>query len=320
VRKGWIYAIQVVVSLMVVCGLAIGCAVPSATSPPASEYPADISGHVTIAERLRSHGLPISPEEDKAFWVVDISVKNNGYEHAVTLYEEWRVVAGGEVYPIAEVMKVLKLSPLNVLVGQTGQTTICFSVPDSLTLSQAQICYKGQEPYSYSKLTGGDKVTVYDWDLKKAVAPSVEVPTGVVWNKYWVLELHSTSWSGDTVKVKLSVEYKGNRPQLFGWTQDKQPFGFDEPMELVCSDKYGKQFQSIEWKKQAEEFEKFLFKGDLTAGVKRPFYYKEFYPGEKVSGTLEYTVNPLSTDIYLVVDTGPSSKSITLTGLGKLGR
>jgi len=35
-RKGWIYATQIVLSLVVVCGLAISCAVPSSTSPPSS--------------------------------------------------------------------------------------------------------------------------------------------------------------------------------------------------------------------------------------------------------------------------------------------
>ena len=169
-RKGWIYVIQIALSLVIVIGLAIGCGIPSA-----SKYPADINGHVTIAEFLSKRGADFTPSENEVFWVVDISVKNNAYEQAVTGdYEDWRIAAGGEVYWIPELLKLDKPSSLNVPVGQTGQIMICFSVPRSLTLSDAQIRYQGQEPYSHGKLTGGDKVAGYDWGLKTVVTGQVE--------------------------------------------------------------------------------------------------------------------------------------------------
>ena len=45
--------IQIALSLVMVMALATGCAVPSSTPTPASEYPADISGHVTTVGRLK---------------------------------------------------------------------------------------------------------------------------------------------------------------------------------------------------------------------------------------------------------------------------
>jgi len=44
-----------------------------------------------------------------------------------------------------------------------------FSVPSSLTIGNAEIRYHGQEPYSYGKLTGGDKVAAYDWMSKTVI-------------------------------------------------------------------------------------------------------------------------------------------------------
>ena len=48
--KKWIGIIQITLSLVIVIGLAMGCGVPSSTS--GSKYPVDISGRVTIIEKL----------------------------------------------------------------------------------------------------------------------------------------------------------------------------------------------------------------------------------------------------------------------------
>jgi len=149
-------------------GLAIGCAVPAA-----SKYPADISGHVTIADKLILHGRESAPSEnDYVSWIVDVSIKNESYEDAITsLPGHWRIVVGNEMYEVAAFLKVIwdEASEPEITSGQTGRLTTVFSVPRSLTLSDAQLRYQGQEPYSYGKLTGGDKVVAYDWNSKTVI-------------------------------------------------------------------------------------------------------------------------------------------------------
>ena len=140
--RRWIYVTQIALSLAMVIGLAIGCAVPSA-----SKYPADISGRVTIAEKFILFGRENPSSQNEVFWLVDISVKNKAYEHAVTAdYKDWAIVAGGEVYQVAAILRVIEdpsssMTPaMNVPSGHTGGTTIGFEVPSSLKVSDAQIC------------------------------------------------------------------------------------------------------------------------------------------------------------------------------------
>lgn len=177
-RKQWIYATQIVLSLVMACGLAVSCAVPSAIPPPSSEYPADISGHVIIAEKVivkydrnKPDTMELTPSEDQIYWIIDISVKNKAYENAVTAsYKDWKIVADDKVYdcpkPVADIWPSTDMS---VPVGGTGETTIRFRVPKTLNVSSAKLCYEGQEPYSYGKLSGGDKVAVYDWDSQTVI-------------------------------------------------------------------------------------------------------------------------------------------------------
>ena len=156
---------------MMVCGLAVSCATLSAT------YPADISGHVTIAQTVKAKypdkpdTMEMTPLEGQIYWIVDISVKNKSYENAVTASSShWEIIVDDKVYDAQRpFMGIQSAYPVTVPVGETGETTIRFSVPDTLKVSSAKLCYQGQEPYSYGKLTGGDKVAAYDWDLRAAV-------------------------------------------------------------------------------------------------------------------------------------------------------
>lgn len=186
-RKRWVYAIQLILSLVIITALAVGCAgspstsTPSSvTTPPASEYPADISGRVTIAETVKAkyqsgpsagETMDMTPLEGQIYWIVDISVKNKSYEKAVTAgSSHWKIVADDEVYDAqSPFMSIQSAYPMTVSVGETGETTIRFPVPDTLKVSSAKLCYQGQEPYSYGKLTGGDKVAAYDWDSKTVI-------------------------------------------------------------------------------------------------------------------------------------------------------
>ena len=233
-RKRWIYATLIVLSLVMACGLAISCAVPSAKSPPSSEYPADISGHVTIAEKViakydrnKPDTMELTPLEGEIYWIIDISVKNKAYENAVTAsYKDWKIVADDKVYdPQKPFADIWPSTDMSVPVGGTGETTIRFPVPKTLNVSSAKLCYEGQEPYSYGKLSGGDKVAVYDWDLKKVVATSetlVEtyvVYKGPITGSYTMLLRTIQRFTGDGNRV---LEFSTDKSPLvinYGYTE-----------------------------------------------------------------------------------------------------
>jgi hypothetical protein len=173
---------QVFLSLIAVFILVVSCeklTSTSSTSIPASSnstYPADISGNVIIPEFLYVRDVTMwkSEGESDVFWVVEISIRNTSYEHDITLdCKNWQIMAGGEVYPLGEgLMRALRYKEVpyqddwNIPTGQSGKIAVCFSVPDTLKVSDAILCYQGQEPYSYGKLTGGDLVEAYDWDSR----------------------------------------------------------------------------------------------------------------------------------------------------------
>jgi len=139
----------------------------------ASEYPAEISGHVTIADKVRAAtAIPVAPnKENHVFWVVDFSVRNVAYSEAMVVsaelgYKGWEIVAGGQDYVPRSAGTPESAS---IALGETGQFKLCFSVPNNLQVNDTRICYLGQEPYSYGKLTGGDWIEAYDWDLRKPI-------------------------------------------------------------------------------------------------------------------------------------------------------
>jgi len=142
--------------------------------PPASTYPADISGHVIITDKViakysrdKPDTIELNPLEGKIWWIIDISVRNKAYEDVITAsYNSWKIVDDDKVYDAQRpFMSIQSAYPMSVPMGETGETTIRFPVPNTLKVSSAKLCYQGQEPYSYGQLTGGDKVAVYDWDM-----------------------------------------------------------------------------------------------------------------------------------------------------------
>lgn len=180
-RKRRIYAIQIALSLVIVCGLATSCGML------ASKYPADISGHVAIAETVKAkyqsgqhagETMEMTPLEGQIYWIIDISVKNKSYENEVTANNtHWEIIVDGQVYDAqGPFLSIQSAYPMTVPMGETGETTIRFPVPDTLEVSSAQLCYQGQEPYSYGNLSGGNIVAVYDWDLRTVVTKVVTPP------------------------------------------------------------------------------------------------------------------------------------------------
>jgi len=146
----------------------------SQEGPPSdSEYPADISGHVTIADKVRAAtAIPVAPnKENHVFWIVDFYVRNVAYSEAMVVsaelgYKGWEIVAGDQAYVPRSAGTPESAS---IALSEAGQFKLCFSVPNTLQVNDARICYLGQEPYSYGKLTGGDKIEAYDWDLRKPI-------------------------------------------------------------------------------------------------------------------------------------------------------
>jgi len=199
VKKRWFYAVQLVISLAIITGLATGCnGSPSASTPRsvttpeskststplASEYPADISGRITIAETVNAkyqsgsnagETMEMTPLKGQIYWIVEISVKNKSYQGAVTA-SGWKILVDDKKYDTQPILPggIQPAYPLTIPVGGTGKTIIRFPVPDTLNVSDAKLCYQGQEPYSYGKLTGGEKVAAYDWDLKTPIEQSKE--------------------------------------------------------------------------------------------------------------------------------------------------
>ncbi len=235
-RKRWIYVTQIALSVVVISGLATGCGVLSSIpAPPTSEYPADISGRVTIAEKViakynrnKPDTMELTPLERKVFWIVDISVKNKSYEDVVTAsYKDWKIVAGDKVYDSPKpFMDIWPSTAMNVVVGATGKTTFRFTVPDTLKVSSAKLCYQGQEPYSCGKLTGGDKVAVYNWDLgvarvESAVAHVVGKPYVGVLTLDLRFELEPTDLAvaGKVYEVELYEKGKFRSVTSISWSQ-----------------------------------------------------------------------------------------------------
>jgi len=83
---------------------------------------------------------------------------------------------------------------------QSGNTFLWFK-GRNINPSDAQICYRGQDPFSYGELIAGDTVAVYDWDLKK-VTEAAEVLQKVniaTVERMWV----GIGWGGEFLFVEL---------------------------------------------------------------------------------------------------------------------
>ena len=132
-----------------------------------------MSGNVVVPEILCSGETAIRNNEGE-FWVIEISVINKSYAQDISdECENWQIEAGDEIYPLGEgLIRGLRyhdptyLEKPEISKGQSGKITVCFTIPDTLKIGDAILCYRGQEPYSCGKLTGGDEVELYDWNLK----------------------------------------------------------------------------------------------------------------------------------------------------------
>jgi len=262
-----------------------------------SEMPADISGTVMVTDTVVWQGeiKEIKAPTDKGivYWIVDISVDNKSYQDAVTANPgHWKIKVGDKTYDAhGSILDLESSYPMTVSAGGKGQTIIRFAVPDTLKVSSAELCYQGQEPHSYGKLTGGDKVLAWDWASKTAITKLSKVTDN------WRIDLEECKISGNKVYVELSVTSLWAAPRYFGGD-------FLSPYTFICIDQYGKIFEdAIEERKEAEAWQKFLEGEWFPTEEPEPinFYKGEYYPNETRTGELEFIVNPRSGDVALYI-------------------
>jgi hypothetical protein len=72
-KRIYFYAIPLALLLVMIGGLTTGCeGLFSGLTPPASEYPADIIGRVTIADKLIADGEEVRPYGiNTLYWIVE---------------------------------------------------------------------------------------------------------------------------------------------------------------------------------------------------------------------------------------------------------
>jgi hypothetical protein len=302
VRKKWIYSSKIAISLIAVVGLSISCAIQSPITTPTSTpeatptpsgYPADISGQVIVVEKVKClTAIAVPPnKESNIFWIVDIAVKNNAYTDPVEAnlgmgYKGWVIITNDKTYTPVMCGSDKMNPPIDLTIGQTGKFMFYFSMPQTLQINNAQICYKDQEPYSYGSLSFVDKVTAYDWGSKTAITeditPTIESKVKVI--EDWKIQLDGSSWIGSTVTVRLTITNLGPR-RNFGYA------GFDVGPEICAIDSTNKIIEP--WVREPD-----YRKGEMLIF---PGYTKEFYPNESWSGTLKFEMSPYSgkTKLYM---------------------
>ncbi len=190
-KRSWVHSIQIALLLVMISGLITGCAgVSSLPTPPASEYPADIIGRVTIANKVIVDGKEYkSLGSNIVYWIVEVSVRNKEYQNITSYRETWTIVANSSILATAIFDTPFTIVPQ----GQSGVITIAFSfrADDDTKVSDTQICYQGREPFSYGELIAGDTVAVYDWDLKKVTQAQVSQRTIATVTNMWVGSTYS---------------------------------------------------------------------------------------------------------------------------------
>jgi hypothetical protein len=164
---------------MIIIGVLItGCGEPSLV-PPDSEYPADIIGRVTIADTVLASNIKGNKTEtttiskDRVWWIVEVSVRNKEYTLPISALPNsstkvssnivWVIIYNGKTWSGT----IFKPTTEEIPLGKSGKLWLSFESKIDFNPTELQICYQGQEPFSYGKLVAGDTVAVYDWDSKK---------------------------------------------------------------------------------------------------------------------------------------------------------
>ena len=171
---------------------------------PSTPYFADIIGKVTIiSNSVMKDGKTLpSPSDGGQFWVVQIQVRNKGYEKPIKFNESWSVSMNSSLFGnenIGGVMPWIGGSNITVSQGQEGEVTLLLYTHPGMrksdtggiffdvvpNVSSCRLRFIGQNS-SGSQIDSfgimsfsGSKVGVYNWDTKTVVDNSFKTPTFV---------------------------------------------------------------------------------------------------------------------------------------------
>jgi hypothetical protein len=188
--------------------------------PTNSGYSADIIGNVIITEKVIWDGSEMTlPERlGKISWIVEIQVRNVAYDKPIS-ESGWKISVGDELIGGGGGLGDFSGAvPMNVLKGQTGETIIRFIIPSTWNIDNAKLCYAGQEPTSYGKLTGGKKVAYYDWESKTPVVQEKQ-PSGV--------------YNATILGIEQTATFKGDTLTLYNDYDGKRVFEYSFPRGLL---------------------------------------------------------------------------------------
>lgn len=189
------FAILITLMLLLTAMLA-GCTLLSSTpSPPASQYPADISAYVTLADKIMVNQQTITPPttyqaasgaktpipDINRYGIVEATARNKEYTNPIT-QTGWALL---NTFGNAQLPPSFT-SPTSIPKGQTGTIMLVFQLMGgggTVNPNGMKLCYSGQQPPSYATLAfhNGDlpinnKVDLYNWDSKKGTQTQTQAP------------------------------------------------------------------------------------------------------------------------------------------------
>ena len=136
----------------------------------------------------------------------------------------WLLLIGGKPWGGPYYLHGYPPPEMSVGVSEIGKTILLYDVPKGTNVSEAQICYRGQKPYSYGKLELGSRVGLYSWELKKGIDESQlhvgQLESYVVWRgplgPFW-------GKSNNQVQLRTIGFWKGTGNRTFEFDSTKSP-------------------------------------------------------------------------------------------------
>jgi hypothetical protein len=170
-KRSIFFSIVLILSLIILAGLAGRDEKPFQTDKALADSLAEISGQVIIPKALQSDFITII-DNDGAFaiWIATITFTNKGYENPfINNHNDWCIVAGNNNYQVLDKVTPDIAPLITVPAGQTREIVICFWVPDDLNISDALLKFTSHDTASYGTLSGGEHVPAYDWESKTII-------------------------------------------------------------------------------------------------------------------------------------------------------
>jgi len=203
-------------------------------------YPAVITGKVTVVNNL-VYGTIVPKRtypllgQDRVLWIIEVNVQNNNYEQPVNATWEqdksipmptgvtpnivWSTIIGGTRW--AGLDLGLPPASMSVAKGKSGKTTFSFEAPKNVNPNDAQICYCGQEPYSFGQLSLQGYANTYDWDTKTVIAGTPAISTTQALEPYVIFK--GFIIGSITTNLKTVQNWNGNSNKTVDFNLTKSP-------------------------------------------------------------------------------------------------